>query len=373
MTSKPHRLRRALLIPVLTLYSVFFAELFLRFMKPSPLLPRYVTAAPYGVRMNVPGATYWQTTREVRVQVRINEQGIRWDRAISRHKPEGVCRVVLYGDSFFMGYEVDLEDSFAFLLEDALRAAGHSCEVVNLAVSGFGTAEMLVALQADGLGYDPDLVVFQWHATDPIDNLRSGLFGVRDGQLTRLAEDYLPAVELRDRLSRYGIYRWVIENSHLYASLREATARRVKAVLAGLRASGRADPTHAPAPTTGAPGRSLDALLLRAAQQETRSRGAAFLVVEIPSRNGPGSYRAAPAAFADGRPTDLHWVSPLEAFHAAAGPDRLLYREFGHGHLTELGNRVLTRVVVDYIDRERLLRDVEPVRARVPTTAAELD
>ena len=52
-------------------------------------------------------------------------------------------------------------DSLAFRVDEALAELGYRCEVLNLAVSGFGTAEMFVALQAgtcnelhdqDGLG-----------------------------------------------------------------------------------------------------------------------------------------------------------------------------------------------------------------------------
>ena len=54
-------------------------------------------------------------------------------------------------------------NSFAWYLEAMLLSAGFNCEVLNLSVSGFGTAEMLIALEKSGLNYSPDLVIFQWH------------------------------------------------------------------------------------------------------------------------------------------------------------------------------------------------------------------
>ena len=85
-----------------------------------------------GVRMNVPDAQYWQTTPEVQVQVRINAQGIRSDREYSYQKLENRCRILLFGDSFFMGYEVDLKDSLAYLLEQRLNVEGYPIKDSNI-------------------------------------------------------------------------------------------------------------------------------------------------------------------------------------------------------------------------------------------------
>jgi hypothetical protein len=217
-------------------YCLIFGEFFVRIFNPAPLLPRYITGAPYGVRMNVKNAQYWQTTPEVHVQFRINSHGIRSDKEYAYSKPAGQCRVLLFGDSFFMGYEVDLKDSFAYLLEQELNARGYQCEVINLAVSGFGTAEMLIALENEGLKYQPDIVVFQWHSTDPADNVRSALFRPnKKGELIRLNSTYLPAVKLTDWLSQFIVYRWLIEHSQLYAEIRETTANRIKSILASFQ------------------------------------------------------------------------------------------------------------------------------------------
>ena len=41
-------------------------------------------------------------------------------------------------------------------------------EVVNLGVSGFGTAEELIVLEKEGWSYEPDLVMAHWHPSDPL-------------------------------------------------------------------------------------------------------------------------------------------------------------------------------------------------------------
>lgn len=337
-------------------YAVLFGELFLRLVAPVPLMPRYVTAAPYGVRVNMPNAAYWQTTPEVRVQVRTNAKGIRADRDYPYAKPADRCRVVVLGDSFFMGYEVDLERSFAYLLERSLNERGYTCDVVNLAVSGFGTAEMVRTLVADGLRYAPDLVIFQWHQSDLADNLRARLYTVEDGRLAPLADQYLPAVGTRDWLMRFGAYRWLIENSQLYSAVRETAARHVKqalVLLAKLRGTG-----DKPADGGATAETTLAELLLLEGQRIATENGARFAVVDIPTRVSRQEFETTLDRLSLDVRGELSVVTPLHAFAAHAGPKTKLYFEQGHGHLTELGNRILTDVVVETLVNDGLLSHV---------------
>ena len=137
---------RLLRILALFVYSLVFAEAFIRVFHPRPLLPRYVTGTPWGIRGNIPHAHYWHQTPEVKVEYRINGEGMRADLEYSFEKPAGTCRIaVVFGDSFLVGYELDLNDTFTTQLEQRLRARDSMREVLNFSVSGFGTAEMLRA------------------------------------------------------------------------------------------------------------------------------------------------------------------------------------------------------------------------------------
>ena len=79
-----------------------------------------------------------------------NSKGVRSDREIPYEKPAGVKRIVVLGDSYGMGYEVTLEDSFLGVMERRLQESGIEAEVVNLSVSGHGTAEELITLKEEG-------------------------------------------------------------------------------------------------------------------------------------------------------------------------------------------------------------------------------
>ncbi len=332
------------LVPV---YVLVFGEAFVRLFAPVAVIPRYVTGAPYGVRMGMPNMTFRQTSAESNVQIRTNSRGIRADREYPYEKPPGTCRVLLFGDSFFVGYEVSLEDSFAWLLEKKLNASGHRCEVVNLAVSGFGTAEMLVTLREEGLRYHPDIVVFSSHVSDLDDNVRSALYALDDGsKLVRQNATYLPGIGVSDALSRIFLYRWVVENSQLYSALRERAAYYVKAwllkfekraVAPGAGGSDRFEASRGGAKRPGI----LNLRLLEEARRVSETGHAHFCVLEIPFNKSRSEFSLMLPDYGEATRRELHVYDPTAEFTAAARTSRKLFYETGHGHLSPEGNELL--------------------------------
>lgn len=340
-------------------YALVFAEFFTRVFSPQPMMPRFVTGSSYGVRANIAGATYRQKTEEVSVEIRINSQGFRSDEVYAPYPEEGVCRIAIFGDSFFMGYETEIEDSFAGQLVTKLASHDVRSEVVNFAVSGFGTAEDLVVLKAQGLSFNPDVIIFEWQETDFGDNVRSGLYKLNDGVLVRAAETYLPAIEVRDSLMQYSLYRWLISNSQFYSAIREATAGMVKDLLL-LRAA--RDEDNKPKPeTTNSRQESgqlsyrnqLSVALLRAAHELSGEGGIEFAIVDVPRRLSRIRFVPSIDKIGEMLPEDLTVVSPLEAFLEHADPDTKIYYEKGAGHLTPLGNSLLAASVQTVFRNQR--------------------
>jgi hypothetical protein len=193
------------------------AEMVVRIWFPQPMLPRYVVDAPYGIRTNKPNMSIWHTSPDYRVNVRTNSKGIRSDREIPYEKPVGTFRIVGLGDSFTLGYEVDLEDTYLFQVESILHERGHPrVEVVNLAVSGFGTAEELITLNEEGFKYSPDVVVLGYFNNDMENNITSNLFAIKNGTLVRESMSYLPAVGIRKVLYAIPGYKLLAEESQLW-------------------------------------------------------------------------------------------------------------------------------------------------------------
>ena len=110
-----------------------------------------------GYTLMKPGRRYeWQ-----HIPVTINSHGLRGpERAYE--KPAGVFRLLNLGDSIAMGWGVGEEDTYGRQLEDLLNQEARGdlrYEVINAGVPGWNPANQLAYLQAQGLKYEPDLIL----------------------------------------------------------------------------------------------------------------------------------------------------------------------------------------------------------------------
>ncbi len=350
-------MRRVARIILGGVYVVLLGEAFVRIFAPEPIFPRYVQAADYGIRMNVPGAHYKSFTPDDTTEYRINRAGFRADVEYDVKKPDGGCRVLMLGDSFMVGYEVNVEHTIPYLVERALADAGLNCEVINMGVSGFGTAEMLVELERIGFQYSPDAVVFEWHFTDFDDNVRSGLYRLNGDTLEIGATEYLPAVEIRRKLMALPLYPLVIQYSQLYSAVREMASIRAKSILVELSAAREPQATAvAAAAGTGgtAPSRPpypvrLAAKLLHEAERVSEAHGARFYVLDIP-RKQPGGVAAVsslPQFSEFGLLDDLAVVDLDRSLNREVAECRKVYYEGGAGHFNQRGYSIAAARLAD--------------------------
>ena len=84
-----------------------------------------------------------------------NSHGLRGAREYNYDRPAGITRIVVLGDSFTFGEDVDDDETWPHRLEESLPAT----EVLNLGVHGYGHDQMLLYLKEEGLKYRPDLVI----------------------------------------------------------------------------------------------------------------------------------------------------------------------------------------------------------------------
>lgn len=392
------RLPRLVRWPILLMaggaWALVVGELFLRVLNPVPVVPRHVIAMPYGIRGNAPSREYVHRSADFRIEIRTNSRGIRSDEEFTYEKPEGVKRIVALGDSFGMGYEVDLEDMFLSVMERELEAAGEEVQVINLSVSGHGTAEELIALREEGLKYDPDLVLVAFHHTDYEENVRSNLFRLTDsGELERAAKTYLPGVEVRKKLERIPGFDLVSGNSMLFWFMREWVSYNVaKPLLTVLRGRGEVSEdteTEAEAETppaaesemsemseeseeSGAASRfepvtysslyavELTAALLDEIEQTANEVGARVLVFTIPVRLDREHFKSMYVPENLRPPMEATIVDPVETFEAHSGP--LIYWERSQRHLTPYGCRLAGELLARTIRDENLLEPVATER-----------
>lgn len=333
-------------------YVPFACEMFLRIIAPQPMLPRYVQPGTFGIRVNEPNRSYWQKTADVRVEVRINSQGMRADQDYPQAKPAGTKRIVVLGDSFGMGYEVDLKESFLERTREKLTAKNHNVEILNLSVSGHGNAEQLLMLENLGLKFQPDLVLLAWHGTDLDDNVRSGLFQIQDGNLVRQNSEYLPGKE-QAYLSQYALYRWMSNDCQLYSLVREKASKLIKSLAVRRAAPEKPPATTGPDQPKAAPRgptykEALTLALLERMEQVTQEHGAKLLVLSIPGRIDR-------VTFHDDFPKDEHgyhygWdlIEPKPFFEQHRG--QLIFWERGHFHLTPLGCEIVADQLAQRIE-----------------------
>jgi hypothetical protein len=361
-------LKRVLLCAALMVYTAAFVEMFIRIFDPQPVMPRYITGTAWGVRGNIPGAHYWHHTPEVDVEYRINRSGLRADREYPFEKPAGICRLGLFGDSFFFGVEANLENSFAGQLERRLRDRGFPVEVLNFAVGGFGTTEMLRTYQEFGSKFDLDVVVFSWDFSDMNDNLRSHLYRLKDDQLVRADSEYLPGVHLQDRLMRYGLYRLIADHSQFYSFARERISLYLRKRMAKARkATLDVEPIQPPTGDDQAESDAIDtaekqavvglssALVLFARDVVTAS-GSDFYLVDIPVRLSRTQFSSSVESLPPDVRSRLSVITAVDELSKAARPDFKLFYEQGQGHLTPTGNAILVEQTVRSLESSARLQ-----------------
>lgn len=115
-----------------------------------------------GYTLMRPGSSYeWQG-----IPVIINSHGLRGPET-TYDKPAGTTRILNLGDSVAMGWGVREEETYGRRLEQALNEetanirlyGNQNVEVINAGVPGWNPANELAYLQAEGLSYEPDLIL----------------------------------------------------------------------------------------------------------------------------------------------------------------------------------------------------------------------
>jgi hypothetical protein len=110
-------------------------------------------------------AFYWmpQPDDEFHVLVKFNNYGLHGPDA-ALDKPPGVYRVLVVGDSFPQGMQVEMEQSFPYRLQGLLnKQAGQKIEVINLSVDAYGTDRELLLYALLGARFKPDLVLLSFY------------------------------------------------------------------------------------------------------------------------------------------------------------------------------------------------------------------
>ncbi|BCA57127.1 hypothetical protein W02_42670 [Nitrospira sp. KM1] len=299
------------------------AEVYFRLFDPQPIVPRYVETSPYGIRKNIGNVRGEMIVPEYRHQFSTNSQGFRGTREYSIKKPAHVFRIIVLGDSVALGHGVGDDETFSSVLEARLSRQ-RPAEVINMAVSGFGTAEELIQLQQVGLQYDPDLVILAYFPNDPYNNAVSQLFRVTDGRLVRTEHAFVPAIYVRDRLYQLPGYSFLCQHSHVVNFIRDRLSMYFT------RRLGEQQDIQSESSTTLTREQTeLTSRLLRAVSDETTRREIPLIVLNIPlygktelTQNMP------PGALPDSSLIDN--VDVAENIYEGHSVEEIQYKKDGH-------------------------------------------
>jgi lysophospholipase L1-like esterase len=105
------------------------------------------------------------SSRLMNVGVRINSDGLR-DQEYPIESTRA-HRMIFLGDSLTLGWGVEREDTFEYLLEERLNAQGHGqVEILNFGIGNYNTAQEVALFVKKGLKYRPDKVVMFYFIND---------------------------------------------------------------------------------------------------------------------------------------------------------------------------------------------------------------
>ncbi len=208
-------LQNVVLVLVTLVVGIGVAELALRVMGVS-YAHFYRPDAVLGQAL-VPGAEGWERS-ENEMFIRINSLGMR-DREREVAKPAGTFRIAVLGDSFTEAKQVELDETFAAVIERQLAGCPardeRPIEVLNFGVAGYGTTQELLMFETRARRFAPDLVVLAMLTGNDIRNNSLELQGDSkphfvevDGELV-LDRSFASSLGSRIRTSPPG--RWYYE------------------------------------------------------------------------------------------------------------------------------------------------------------------
>ncbi|MBM3255673.1 MAG: SGNH/GDSL hydrolase family protein, partial [Candidatus Omnitrophica bacterium] len=96
-----------------------------------------------------------------------NNQGLRGKEYLL-HKPKGIYRILIFGDSFVFGTAVNDNQTFCHLLEKELNSglSNKHYEVINCGIVSYSPMLEYLFLKEKMINYAPDLVIFFYNFSD---------------------------------------------------------------------------------------------------------------------------------------------------------------------------------------------------------------
>ena len=159
------KLSKISLIAFITvLLSLVVTEAYFVFFNPQGATNFWQEDAHVGI-MHKPDMEGTYARKEFSTYIKINSAGFRGNEW-PLDKDPNTTRIAVLGDSFVEAFQVPVEKSFPYLLEEILNnsSAGRRYEVLNFGMGSIGTDQEYLILKNYALKYDPDIVILAFYA-----------------------------------------------------------------------------------------------------------------------------------------------------------------------------------------------------------------
>jgi hypothetical protein len=334
------------------LVALAVAEVAVRLISPQEVGPVRFACHPELGEIPVPGQQGERRLSAV-FTFRYSNNSLGWrGRREYREAKQTDYRVLFLGDSFTYGLGVNDDQTFAALVEKALRTDHLSVEVMNAGCPGKGTDYELKSFQTVGRKFHPDLTVLGFFCNDFQDNERSEYYNIsRKGELQVKPLDCSRST-IKNVLARLPAYNWLISWSQAANLVKQAGVQMMvnrvrkadpEAAKGLVVTYNRSASGYATAANTKLVGIYLERL--KAAVQQA---GGELMIFYIPMSTEVSDYRQTSTISPDERVMErlaaanglvLWSLTPLLA-HSGQSIDRLYYPE---GHWTAAAHAIAAR------------------------------
>ena len=275
-------------------------ELSMRLLGPWP--PGGYDTGPYIERDELLGHVHvrnhegWMKGPEFTTFVKISPLGLR-DRRTSYDKPAGTFRIVLLGDSYLEGVQVNQSDTVAERLEALLNASSPSpIEVINAGVAAYGTAQEMLLFEHEVSRYQPDLVMLLFYVGNDVKNndlqleipggkrelaLKPYFDLDRDGELRLIPGPPPTPTNPFVRTLRHNLWSYNMLEGSVFGLLGPSFLREDIEVIGGAKNYIRENYDTSPEGAWRQAWRITEALLARL-RDDTRAQGAPLVLVGLP-------------------------------------------------------------------------------------------
>ncbi|MGL6282730.1 MAG: SGNH/GDSL hydrolase family protein, partial [Microcoleaceae cyanobacterium] len=217
-------------------------------------------------------------------------------------KPADTIRIAVLGDSFTSAVQVNLEKTYAEVIEKELNnkcayLADKKIEVINFGVNGYGTAQQLFTLQQEVWDYDPDVVVLGFYIGNDLmnnsmqlaDNLYSPFFVYdKNGNLgidMSFTEKSLTDANRYFSVNIDHLPAWLINNLRLLQLVRQVEVNQEKKRLIDFSANLEANIYRQPKTPEWQEAWDITEQLLTFFANDVKLQGKKFLLFTIASAN----------------------------------------------------------------------------------------